>query len=58
MNYIKATAASSIPIRPCPFCGSEAKFVIGHDPDRRGIQCSVCSACVPPLYGGEVVALG
>ena len=59
MIYIfnKAPAGSSIPIRPCPFCGSEAQLVLAHDHVRRGIQCSVCSACAPPLHRSEFEAL-
>jgi hypothetical protein len=51
MTNIITTAVSgpAIPIRACPFCGSEARLVVGHDQVRRGIQCSGCPACVPPI---------
>ena len=57
ISYTKATAGCSIPIRPCPFCGSPAQLVLDHDHVRRGIQCSVCSACVPPLHRSEFEAM-
>jgi Lar family restriction alleviation protein len=59
MDYIynKTATGCSIPIRPCPFCGSEAQLVLAHDQVRRGIQCSACSACVPPLHKSEFEAM-
>ena len=55
--YTKATTGCSIPIRPCPFCGSHAQFILAHDQVCWGIQCSACSACVPPVHRSEVEAL-
>jgi hypothetical protein len=59
MNFIftQAVAAITIPIRPCPFCGSKAEFVSGEDQFCRGIQCPACSACLPPVNGDEFQAL-
>src|SRR5512137_445137 len=55
--FNKVPAGSSIPIRPCPFCGSRAELVLAHDQVRRGIQCSACSACVPPVHRSEFEAM-
>lgn len=59
MDYIykKATADTPIPLPRCPFCAAEPHFVLDRDQVRRGIQCSVCFACVPPLYMSESEAL-
>jgi hypothetical protein len=57
-NIITNTVSgSAIPIRVCPFCGSEARLVVGHDQVRRGIQCSGCPACVPPICDTDWDAL-
>lgn len=55
--FNKAPAGCSVPIRPCPFCGSDAQLVLDHDQVRRGIQCSASSASVPPLHWNEFEAL-
>lgn len=57
-NIISNTVSvPTIPIRPCPFCGSQARLVVALDQIRRGIQCSGCPACVPPICGTEWEAL-
>lgn len=58
-NIIIATtvSGSAIPIRPCPFCGSEARLVVVHDQVRRAVQCSNCCASIPPTSGSEFEAL-
>lgn len=58
-NIIIATtvSGSAIPIRPCPFCGSEARLVAVHDQVRRAVQCSNCCASIPPTSGSEFEAL-
>jgi hypothetical protein len=57
-NIISNTVSvPSIPIRPCPFCGSQARLVVALDQMRRGIQCSGCPACVPPICGNDWEAL-
>jgi len=53
----KTTSGLAIPIRACPFCGSEAQLVLAHDQVRRAVQCSNCSASVPPTSGTEFEAL-
>jgi hypothetical protein len=56
-NITTAVSGPTIPIRACLFCGSEARLVVGHDQVRRGIQCSGCSACVPPICDTDWDAL-
>jgi hypothetical protein len=57
-NIITTTVSGpAIPIRACPFCGSQAPLVVAHDHIRRGIQCSGCPACVPPICGTDWEAL-
>lgn len=57
-NIITTTlSGSAIPIRPCPFCGSEARLVVVHDQVRRAVQCSNCCASIPPTSGSEFEAL-
>lgn len=57
-NVITTTVSGpAIPIRACPFCGSQARLVVAHDHVRRGIQCSGCPACVPPICGNDWEAL-
>jgi hypothetical protein len=58
MNDITTNVSrnSSIPIRACPFCGSQARLVV-HDQVRRAVQCSNCSASVPTTSGTEFEAL-
>jgi Restriction alleviation protein Lar len=53
-NNDKATAAATIPVRCCPFCGSEAQLL--RVDDRYGVQC-VCGAGIPPAHGTEAGAL-
>jgi len=56
MSYINntTTVAHSVPVRCCPFCGSEAQLLCVND--RYGIHC-VCGACFPPAHGTEAEAL-
>jgi hypothetical protein len=57
-NIISNTVSGpAIPIRVCPFCGSEGALVVAPDQVRRGIQCSGCPACVPPICGNDWEAL-
>lgn len=57
-NIISNTVSGpAIPIRACPFCGSQARLVVAHDHVRRGIQCSGCPACVPPICDTDWEAL-
>lgn len=57
-NIITTTVSGpAIPIRDCPFCGSPAQLVVAHDQVRRGIQCSGCPACVPPICDTDWDAL-
>jgi hypothetical protein len=57
-NIISRTISGpAIPIRPCPFCGSQARLVVAHDQVHRGIQCAGCPACVPPICDTDWDAL-
>lgn len=53
----KSTTSTTIPIRPCPFCGSEAQIVTACDPVRYGVQCPACRALFLPIYKSEAEAL-
>lgn len=53
----KTIASTTIPIRPCPFCASEAQIVTADDPVRYGVQCPACRALFLPIYKSEAEAL-
>ena len=48
------TTTATLPIRPCPFCGSEDLLVSVHD--RYGVQCA-CGASLQPSHRTLVEAL-
>ena len=52
----RTAAITSIPIRRCPFCGSEAHLVTAGQ-IRYGVQCSVCRACFLPVHRNQAEAL-